>query len=64
MALRRQFICHLTENVSFIDDGHAVKVAHSDLRGGTGSARRASSAPSDRLVNAALAWVKERSRAH
>jgi hypothetical protein len=38
-------ICHPTENVSFTDDGHAVKVAYSDLRGGTGSARRASSAP-------------------
>ena len=45
MVLRRQSICHPTENVSFTDDGHAVAVAYSDLRGGTGSARRASSAP-------------------
>jgi hypothetical protein len=43
MTLRRQSIYHPAQNVSFTDDGPAVKVA---------------------FVDAARAWVKERSRAH
>jgi len=71
MVLRRQSICHPTENVSFTDDGHAVAVAYSDLRGRVFRPSRwhrigppGFLGTSDLFVDAAVAWVKERSRAH
>ena len=62
MTLRRQSICHATQNVSFTDDGHAVKVAYSDRLGVAGLSPLGYLGTSDMFVDAPLAWVKDRSR--
>jgi hypothetical protein len=64
MTLRRQSIYHPSQNVSFTDDGPAVKVGYSDPLGLAGLARQGYLGSSDMFVDAALAWVKERSRAY
>jgi hypothetical protein len=64
MALRRQSICHLTRNVSFTGDGHAVKVAYSDLHGVAGLSRQGYLGTSDMCVDVPLAGVKDRLHAY
>jgi len=64
MVLRRQSIYHLTQDVTFTDDGHAVKVAYSGLLGVAGLARPGYLGTSDMCMDAALAWEKERSHAY
>jgi hypothetical protein len=64
MILRRQSICPATQNVSFTDDGHGVKVAYSDRLGVAGPSPLGYLGTSGMFVDAALAWVKGRSRAY
>jgi hypothetical protein len=59
MTLRRQSICHAIQNVSFTDDGHAVKVAYSDRLGVAGLSLPGYLGTSEMVADAPLAWVKD-----
>ena len=58
MTLRRQNTYHLARNVSFTDDGHAVKVAYFDLLGVAGLARQSYLCTSDMCLEATFAGEK------
>jgi hypothetical protein len=62
MILRRQSIRHAIRYVSFTDDGRAVKVAYSDRLGVAELSPLDYLGTSDMVVDAPLAWAKDRSR--